>query len=289
MSQAFGRERKEEDLDIADMITIAFFFVLRSGDYTGTTSYDTSFRLEDVALYIRDRRLYFMTASFAELDPAASVSYDFTTQKNVTWDEKLVQGLSGDGKCCPVKATVRRIKYHRAKNSKQTVPIASYCWVHRRTEIKAKDITETLRHSMTMNYHHTGIHASEISARTLRAWGAMAMMYSKIDMKNIRMMGRWHSDAMVRYLHVQAQPIIECYAAKMFNNGTYISSNPTKLFLSLTNTPTHKHPRALCTLPIHPFELGPWGQYHSSAAQLDQSMRPSAQLGSALVPGWEVA
>jgi hypothetical protein len=26
---------------------------------------------------------------------------------------------------------------------------------------------------------------------------------------------------MMRYLHVQAQPIIECYAAKMFNNGTY--------------------------------------------------------------------
>jgi hypothetical protein len=218
LAQAFGVARNEEDLSIADMITIAFFFLLRPGEYTGTTSDDTPFRLEGLILYIRDRRLDVMTSSMAELDAATSVSYKFTTQNNGTQDEKLVQGLSGDGKCCPVKATARRIKYHRAKNSKQTVPIASYYRAHRRTAIKVKD---TLRHAMTMNYHRTGIHASEISARSLRAGGAMAMMYSKIDMNNIRMMGRCHSDAMMRYLHLQAQPIIERYAAKMFNNGTY--------------------------------------------------------------------
>jgi hypothetical protein len=204
MSSALGRERNEGDLAIADMIKITFFFLLRPGEYTGTTTDDTPFRLEDVALYVRDRRLDVMTASFVELDAATSVSYTFTTQKNGTRDEKLVQGLSGDSKCCPVTATARRIKYHRAKNSKQTVSIASYYRAHRRTNIKGKDITDTLRHAMTMNYHRTGIHLNNISARSLRAGGAMAMMCSKIDLNNIHMMGRWHSDAMMRYLHVQA-------------------------------------------------------------------------------------
>jgi hypothetical protein len=74
---------------------------------------------------------------------------------------------------------------------------------------------------MTMNYHRTGIHASEISARSLRAGGAMAMMCSNINLSIFRMMGRWHSDAMTRYLHAQDQPIIERYEAKMFNNGTF--------------------------------------------------------------------
>jgi hypothetical protein len=195
MSSTFGRERNEGDLTIEDMITITFFFLLRPGEYTGTTTDDTPFRLEDVALYVCDRRLDFMTASFVELDAATSVSYTFTTQKNGTRDEKMVQGLSGDSKCCPVTATARRIKYHQAKNSKQTVSIASYYRAHRRTNIRGKDITDTLRHAMTMNYHRTGIHANEISARSLRA-GAMAMMCSKIDLNNIHMMGRWHSDAM---------------------------------------------------------------------------------------------
>jgi hypothetical protein len=182
---------------------------------------DTPFWLEDVALYIRDRRLDVMTASFPELDAATAVSYKFTTQNNGTRDEILIQGLSGDGKSCPVKATARRIKYHRGKSSKKTVPIASYYRAHSRTAIKAKDITDNLRHTMTMNYHRTGVHASEISAQSLRAGGAMAMMCSKINMKHIHMMDRWHSDAMMWYLHVQAQPVIERYAAKMFNNGTY--------------------------------------------------------------------
>jgi hypothetical protein len=124
LSQAFGVARNDEDLAIADMIAIAFFFLLITGEYTGTTANDTPFRLEDVDLYIRDRLLDVMTASTAELDAATSVSYKLTTQKNGTRDEKIVQGLSGDSKCCRVKTTARRINYHRAKNSKQTVPIA---------------------------------------------------------------------------------------------------------------------------------------------------------------------
>jgi hypothetical protein len=75
MPSAFGRERNEEDLAIADMITIAFFFLLRPGEYTGTIVDDTPFRLEDMALYIRHRRLDVMTALFVEIDAATSVSY----------------------------------------------------------------------------------------------------------------------------------------------------------------------------------------------------------------------
>jgi hypothetical protein len=76
-----------------------------------------------------------MTASFVEIDAATSVSYKFTTQKNGTRDEKLVQGLSGDSKCYPVTATARRIKYHRSKHSKKTVSIASYYRANRCTNI----------------------------------------------------------------------------------------------------------------------------------------------------------
>jgi hypothetical protein len=66
LAQAFGVPRSDEDLAIADMIAIAFFFLIRPGEYTGTTADDTPFRLEDVALHIRDRRLDVLTASTAE-------------------------------------------------------------------------------------------------------------------------------------------------------------------------------------------------------------------------------
>ena len=49
----------------------------------------------------------------------------------------------------------------------------------------------------------------------------MALLCGDIDFDIIKMLGRWHSDSMIRYLHVQAQPIVQRLAAKMFNNGEY--------------------------------------------------------------------
>jgi hypothetical protein len=75
---------------------------------------------------------------------------------------------------------------------------------------------------MRLNFHLTGITAADISARSLRAGGAMSVFFGKVDINNIRFMGRWHSDAMMRYLHVQAPPIVGRFAEVMYNNGAYI-------------------------------------------------------------------
>jgi hypothetical protein len=49
----------------------------------------------------------------------------------------------------------------------------------------------------------------------------MALLHGRVDLSNIRMMGRWHSDDMMCYLYVQAQPILGNYSARMFNEGNY--------------------------------------------------------------------
>jgi hypothetical protein len=78
-----------------------------------------------------------------------------------------------------------------------------------------------MRRVMRINLHHTGINAADISARSLCAGGAMAMFFGKINIHNIRFMGRWHSDTMMCYLHVQGQPIVGRFAEVMYNNGVY--------------------------------------------------------------------
>jgi hypothetical protein len=221
LEQAYGGTRSLAETAIAGMICIAVFFLLRPGEYTGTTADDTPFRLEDVGVYIRDRNLDISCCSDVELDSATSVSYTFTTQKNGTRDEKLVQGRSGNALCCPVRATIRRVKHHRLKKSSPHTPIASYYATSRRTAVKPKDVTDTLGNAMRINFNRTGITATDISARYLRAAGAMAIFAGNIDTNNIRLMGRWHSDAMMRYLHGQAQPIVGNFAARMFNDGAF--------------------------------------------------------------------
>ena len=73
-----------------------------------------------------------------------------------------------------------------------------------------------------------GILPADISARSLRSSGAMALLCSKLDTDQIRLLGRWRSDEMLRYLHVQAYPLVSHLAATMLQHGTYhfIPSQP---------------------------------------------------------------
>jgi hypothetical protein len=61
------------------MDVIAFYFLLRPGEYTGTSSDDTSFHLQEVALHIGDHRLDTMLSPVTDIASADSVSYTFTT------------------------------------------------------------------------------------------------------------------------------------------------------------------------------------------------------------------
>ena len=61
----------------------------------------------------------------------------------------------------------------------------------------------------------------EVSARCLRAAGATALLLAKVDTDIIRLIGRWKSDEMLRYLHVQAYPLMWNYSQQMLSAGTY--------------------------------------------------------------------
>jgi hypothetical protein len=132
-----------------------------------------------------------------------------------------VHGRSGGSLCCPVRATVRRILYHCQNKCKSSIPLASYYRNGRRVPIKVKDVTDTLRLVMTMNNHRTGIAANEVSARSIQAGGAVDLLHGQVDMDHIRMMGRWHSHAMMRFLYMQARCVVGCYAVAVFNRGSY--------------------------------------------------------------------
>jgi len=49
----------------------------------------------------------------------------------------------------------------------------------------------------------------------------MAMLCAKIDPAIIRLVGRWKSDAMFRYLHAQAAPLVEPHAKQMRLHGNF--------------------------------------------------------------------
>ena len=66
-----------------------------------------------------------------------------------------------------------------------------------------------------------GFLPSDVTARSLCAAGTQALLLGQVDTDVIRLIGRRCSDAMLRYLHVQAFPLMRDYASIMLQAGTY--------------------------------------------------------------------
>ena len=49
----------------------------------------------------------------------------------------------------------------------------------------------------------------------------MALLCSDVDNGIISLIGRWRSDKMLRYFHVQAEPIMRNFSKLMISHGNY--------------------------------------------------------------------
>ena len=105
------------------MIIIAFFFLLRPGEYTNASSDTTPFTLDNVQLTIGDRRLTLDTASEAELDQARTASLTFTTQKNGVENKVIQHFLSENPYICAVKAIKLRVLHLRSHKAPLSTPL----------------------------------------------------------------------------------------------------------------------------------------------------------------------
>ena len=199
------------------MITLAFFFLLRPGEYTDNDK--TPFRLADVQLFIGDTRLHLTTSPPEQLRQARFASLTFTDQKNGVRGEVIGLACSGDPFLCPVQSIIRRVLYLRSHAAPHTTPLARV--ITSATRVTAAIITTCIRDAVAHIGPSLGFLPHEVSARCLRAAGATALLLSRVDPDVIRLIGRWRLDEMLRYLHVQAYPLMKDYARQMLTSGQY--------------------------------------------------------------------
>lgn len=217
------RSQAVPDLAFADMLCLAFFFLLRPGEYTGTVSDTQPFLLQDLTLYLGTQRLSPMTAPLEHIRAATFVTLEFTTQKNAVRGEVIGLARSGDPYFCPVTAAARRVTHLRQCQAPPHQPIASsqHPITHRLHRITSNDLTQTLRQAAIVLGATYGFLPHHVSARSLRASGAMALLCANVDTDRIQLIGRWRSDEMLRYLHVQAEPVMRNFAARMLQGGHF--------------------------------------------------------------------
>jgi hypothetical protein len=172
------------------MAFIGFFFLCRPGEYTCASDPDSSpFRLCDVTFYHGPRAVPATTGTLGDISSATSVNLTFTDQKNGVRGERIGHCRSQDATACPVLALVRRVLHLRAHHAPPTSPLYLVHTANRFIPIRSSAITQALRVSASATTSSLNIDPSRISARSLRAGGAMALLCAGIDTNIIRLVG----------------------------------------------------------------------------------------------------
>jgi len=206
----------------ARMMWVAYFFLCRPGEYCATVDDGNKFfRLCDVGLRNGAAALDLATAPAEDLRRATFALLEFTEQKNGEKGEKVGQYDSGHPAASATKAIAEQVLHLREHGAPSDAPLCSY-WHHGRWYLVTPPaITMLLRDAASNVGHKYGIKPEDISARSLRASGAMALLCADVDPVKIRILGRWKSDTMLRYLHIQAPTLVRGLASGMLAAGDF--------------------------------------------------------------------
>ena len=206
---------------VADMIIIAFFFLLWPGEYTCTKFDSSPFRLSDVTFSVSRTVFDTATSTDNELAAAIFVILIFSTQKIGVQGEKIGHRATGDLMLYPKESFWRRVMHLRQHSAPANTPLACFKTPRGRwTNVTAIMITAHLKATVKLLAEtHQGFTYNDVSARSLWAASAMALLCSSIENYIISLIGRWRSDKILRHIHVQAEPIMRNFSTLMISHG----------------------------------------------------------------------
>jgi hypothetical protein len=200
---------------ISDLVCMAFFFLLRVGEYTmpspGTHTRTVQFRIQDVRLWYRGALLD-NTAPRATLMTADAVTLYLENQKNGQ-KGATIHHTAVDGWFCPVKALARRVSDLTSQGVGLDTPLSC---VSPGTHIVSHHIVTTVREAARLTgLTDHGYDLKRIGAHSLRASGAMALKLNGVDADTIMKVGRWTSSTFLIYIQSQIAALNAGLAQRM--------------------------------------------------------------------------
>lgn len=206
-------------LAASDLMWLAFFFLLRPGEYSSSTPESHPFTLSDIQLWSATHSVDPLTASAAALHSCTFVALTFATQKNGVRAEQIGHGNTSHPVACPVRCIVRRLLYLRTLQAPLTTLL---CAVGPQLQpLPSASISTLLRQACLSLNNPSGFLPAHVTARSLRASGATALLNQHIDRNTIQLLGRWRSDSMLRYLHIQAHSVMQNFSNIMLQGGEF--------------------------------------------------------------------
>jgi hypothetical protein len=207
---------------IADLTNIAFYYLLRVGEYTKPRNTKTNtipFRVRDITFRTADGRLIPSNQPLETLLTAAEATIRMPNQKNGVKGQCIHQECTGTS-YSPVKSLARRV--HHILSHHGTFDTAIYNYSHPLytdwCTISSQHINHTLKQAgASIGLYKLGYTEGDVSSHSLRAGGAMAMHLNNIDPSTIQKMGRWKSNTFLMYIHEQISAFATGVSLKMSN------------------------------------------------------------------------
>lgn len=212
------------NIHVMDLMVVGFFWLLRPAEYLDTdpTARSQSFRLQDISFTIDGKYAVASTLSLNEamVKRIQQATLTFVDQKNAVKGEAIGHKPTNDPFFCPCRALGRiALRLQRRRAPAYTPLHCFYGNDNRLRTVPAQWVTNALRIAAYPLEEATGIKPSLLSARSLRPGGATALLLAGENADTIKLMGRWKSDAMLRYLRVATAtgPL----AQRMLDQGEY--------------------------------------------------------------------
>jgi hypothetical protein len=153
---ALGKSNSTNQLDkaIGDLTLIAFYYLLRVGEYTvkcarNNTKQTVQFRMQDVTFFRRDNLGQLRQLSRLDSDnnitTADSATLKLDNQKNGWKGVCIHQETNGNSYHCPVRALGRRFVHIRKHTADPTVFLSAFFVTNRRFDVTDNDIRKSVK------------------------------------------------------------------------------------------------------------------------------------------------
>lgn len=219
---------------IGELALIAFFFLLRIGEYTvkgkrKNTKRTVQFRMQDVTFFKKDStgrlRQLPRNAPDAEILSADAVTLKLDNQKNGWKGVCISHHSNGEGAFDPVYAVGSRYVHIRAHTSDPAAFLSSVFDKDGRSDISDKDIRAALKLAASVLDYPAGrgIPIDRIDTHSLRIGGANAMSLNGYSKQEIQKMGRWRGETFLEYIRESCATFSEGMSEKMKKNFGFVS------------------------------------------------------------------
>ena len=209
----------------SDLSLIAFYYLLRVGEYTKPryimrngrkerASRTKQFSVENVGFF-KDGAILPRSSPLSVLLTADSATLKITNQKNGRMGQTIHQRAIPLGPC-PVQALARRVAHILDNGGTEASLLCDVHIDHEWISIESSHIISLLRKAVaSLHLDKAGIDPDLVGAHSLRAGGAMALKLHGFDDTTIMKMGRWTSLTFLQYVHEQIAHLSTDISQKM--------------------------------------------------------------------------